>query len=91
MKLSEKNSEKKSKGTVDRMSIAFSLDTADMINKMVQLPKYRNNRSFAVESLVTSSPEYIAFMEQEYKKGGTAEIGHPVRKDIKSKNKKSKQ
>ena len=80
---------KKSKGTVDRMSIAFSLETANMINKMVQLPKYRNNRSFAVESLVTSSPEYITFVAQEYKKGGT-EIGHPVNKDIKSKSKKSK-
>lgn len=90
MKLSEKNSEKKSKGTVDRMSIAFSLDTADMINKMVQLPKYRNNRSFAVESLVTSSPEYIAFSDQEKKKGGV-EIGHPVSNNNKSKNKKAKQ
>lgn len=71
------NDKKKSQGTVARISIAFSINTAIIIEKITLLPKYRNNRSFAIESLVTSSPEYIAFKEHEEKKG-SLEIGHKL-------------
>lgn len=74
----DKKVEKKSRETVAR-SITFSTDTDNMIDKMSLLPKYRNNRSFVIESLIVDSPEYIAFVDRERR--GLNTIGHTLAKN----------
>lgn len=54
------------KATV-QFSVTFSKETADVINKMTELPQYRNNRSFVIETLVTSNPTFVSFNKKTKK------------------------
>lgn len=58
MPTKKKSKKKASSVTTVNRSIAFSIKTAEDIEKISSQPVYRNNRSMAVESMVVSSPQY---------------------------------
>lgn len=48
-------------------SITFSVATDRNIDKIMKLPQYRNNRSMAIESLITTNPIYIELTQKKKK------------------------
>jgi len=59
-----KTAKKETKETA-QFSVTFSTATAEVINEMVKMPEYRNNRSFAIETLITSSAAYKRFVKNK--------------------------
>ncbi len=43
------------------IGITLATETADTIDDMMELPEYRNNRSFVIETLITTHPKFRKF------------------------------